>query len=461
MQLPQFGIVIHREPRYDRIMVNSGHYTLTRRYKRPSYLRHSLAALTVLIAVPLSASAFIALKGDPIDAVAHGQLVLGPMPPAPQAYNLATAQTGLPDLLGPNDTPSQVSTNAAPAQSVDILGRDAPPTPDLAGSDQRPTASRPAYPTTPPVSANGPTQITINGQPVIQGATVVIDPEETPGRFLPARVQNNAPLTPAPIAGLSRSTPFGRAPAPDASGRTPFKAYAKPYTANPDKREIALVIGGLGLDAARTDQAINSLPANVTLAFAAHAPNLQNWINKARARGHEVILELPMEPFNMDPSMGGMQYVLRANVPPAMNLRNMDRMMSRAQGYFAVTDYFGERFFDRRNAQGIAPVLEHISRSGLGFLYDEVGQSLTVSSSAASLNLPWRQNQSVIDAKRDKTAIIQTLRGLESAAANGDSVIGMGFAFPETLEAIIEWNAELDQRGAALAPASYALSSAP
>lgn len=426
----------------------ASHFTLTRRYKRPSLLRHFAGALAVLIAVPLSAAGFVAVKGDPSDAIARGQAALQPMPPLPPAFDLATARLDLPDILDPEDKPV-----APPAPAPDILGRGGSG-PALAGPDQ----SRPAYPVVPP-SQNAPGQITIDGRPVVNGGTVVINPDQTPGRFQPQAELSGGPLPVAPIAGLSRDTPFGRAPAPNAAGLTPFKAYAKPYRAQKDKREISLVIGGLGIQPQSTERAIRDLPANVTLSFAAHAPNLQMWINKARARGHEVVLELPMEPFNMDPSMGGMQHVLRANVPPAVNIRNMDRMMSRAQGYFAVTDYFGARFFDRQNSQGIPPVINHIGRSGLGFIFDEVGQNITVASTANGANIPWRQNQSVIDIQRDKTAILQAIRGLEQGAGSGKTVIGMGFAFPETMDAIIEWSAGLETRGAALAPASYALSS--
>jgi len=59
---------------------------------------------------------------------------------------------------------------------------------------------------------------------------------------------------------------------------------------------VALIIGGLGLNAATTRQAIESLPPEVTLSFVPYADGLQGWIDMARAAGHEVMLEAPMEP---------------------------------------------------------------------------------------------------------------------------------------------------------------------
>ena len=59
---------------------------------------------------------------------------------------------------------------------------------------------------------------------------------------------------------------------------------------------MALIVGGLGLNAVTTRAAIERLPPEVTLSFVPYADNLQSWIDQARAQGHEVMLEMPMEP---------------------------------------------------------------------------------------------------------------------------------------------------------------------
>jgi len=76
---------------------------------------------------------------------------------------------------------------------------------------------------------------------------------------------------------------------------TPLSAYKRPFSAGSGKRPVSIIIGGLGVNRSLTNQAINELPADVTLSFAAHAPGLQNWINQARAKGHDVFIEPPME----------------------------------------------------------------------------------------------------------------------------------------------------------------------
>ena len=72
---------------------------------------------------------------------------------------------------------------------------------------------------------------------------------------------------------------------------------AKPYDRRDPKPRIAIVMTNLGLSSGATNAAIQ-LPGGVTLAFASHAQKLQEWIDLARAGGHEVMLDLPMEPAN-------------------------------------------------------------------------------------------------------------------------------------------------------------------
>jgi len=216
-----------------------------------------------------------------------------------------------------------------------------------------------------------------------------------------------------------------------------------------------VILGGLGINAAQTRRAINDLPPQITLSFASQAAGLQNWINQARAKGHEVILELPMEPYNFDRSNAGARYTLLSDNGPAANVRNLDYLMSRAQGYFAVTNYLGEKFFDSEAA--ITPAVKHISNSGVGFIYDGVGKNAALDRAARSARLTWIQNQSVIDASPSAAAITQTLGALERSGSASRPALGIGFSYPATIDAVEAWSKDAKERGVTLAPASYAL----
>ncbi|WP_412160064.1 divergent polysaccharide deacetylase family protein, partial [Pantoea sp. SIMBA_079] len=57
-------------------------------------------------------------------------------------------------------------------------------------------------------------------------------------------------------------------------------------------------MGGLGLSQTGSMEAIDKLPQEVTLGFAPQGNSLQRWMQAARQNGHELVLQLPMEPFD-------------------------------------------------------------------------------------------------------------------------------------------------------------------
>ena len=113
-------------------------------------------------------------------------------------------------------------------------------------------------------------------------------------------ITNSRPsLTKAPIAAITEDSPDGPLPKIAANGRKASELYAKQALMSDlqgDGPRIALVIGGMGLSEKLTRKAINDLPANVTFAFAPYGNNLQAQVDRARDNGHEVYLQLPMEP---------------------------------------------------------------------------------------------------------------------------------------------------------------------
>ena len=120
-------------------------------------------------------------------------------------------------------------------------------------------------------------------------------------------------------------------------GRRPSTAYARSFEAEPGTPVIAVIVGGLGVSESLTEAAIESLPPEITLSFVPYARDLQAWMNRARAAGHEVMIELPMEPFdypNNDPG----PHTLLADASETENMRRLHWLLSRASGYFGVTN---------------------------------------------------------------------------------------------------------------------------
>ncbi len=252
-----------------------------------------------------------------------------------------------------------------------------------------------------------------------------------------------SPLPKAPVAGLFQTTPTGPLPVIGPNGMTPASAYARPFRSD-GRPMVGLIVGGLGLNPQATKQAIEQLPPAVTLSFVPYTANLQGWIDLARAAGHEVMIDVPMQPVNYPDNDPGPQTLLA-------NARTDDLMahtlwaLSRATGYFAVDNYQGAAFF--KDKSGFTTFLSTLKARGVGFIDDGQARDVQGAWSRASADR-------VVDATINAQTILAQLIGLEATAKSRGQALGTGMAFPVTLAVALKWTQSLDGKGIQLAPAS-------
>jgi hypothetical protein len=175
-------------------------------------------------------------------------------------------------------------------------------------------------------------------KPVV--APVAVPVPEVPAETVPPPMQPGPTATAAPVyAGtelvadpaLIQMTGRGPLPRIAANGRTPMQAYAVPV-ADSSKPRIAIVITGLGISAKATAAALAGLPPQVTLAFVPYASDIQSWVTQARRQGHEVLLEVPMEPFDFSDSDPG-PHTLRVGIGEDANTDRLVWALTRFTGY--------------------------------------------------------------------------------------------------------------------------------
>lgn len=293
---------------------------------------------------------------------------------------------------------------------------------NLIGAGPQPSAPSEAAAVTPPMQSV-PTKI---DSPLYAGAALVADP------------------------GLIEQTAAGPLPRIADNGRTPMAAYA-PAVAVAKSPKIAMVVTGLGVSAKATAAAIAGLPPAVTLAFAPYASDVQRWVSEARRRGHEVLLEVPMEPYDFPDSDPG-PHTLRIGAPEDANIERLTWAMTRFSGYAGVTNLLGGRFL--ADADSLEPVMTFVSRRGLLFFDSGSGGRSAVPEVASQLGAPFAQSAVTIDAIQTGMEIDQRLSELETRARAGGTAAGTGFLYPLTVERIGAWAQGLAGRGFVLVPAS-------
>ncbi|CAN5435296.1 divergent polysaccharide deacetylase family protein [soil metagenome] len=260
----------------------------------------------------------------------------------------------------------------------------------------------------------------------------------------------------APIPAVTEDGPYGPLPKIGSNNRKASVAYAR-MTSNQilisDMPKIALYLGGMGLNPNLTQKAISTLPGDITLAFAPYGENLQVQVDKARAQGHEVLLQLPMEPFGYPASNPGPKTLLNEADANA-NLDALMWHMGRFTGYSGITNYMGAHFMS--DARALRPVFAEMKRRGLSFLDDGTAAQSQTMDMGRTTGLPVRQAQGVIDAKPDAASIMRALANLENEARVHGVAIGTGTGLDITIEAVTEWSKTLADKGILLIPVSAA-----
>jgi len=242
---------------------------------------------------------------------------------------------------------------------------------------------------------------------------------------------------------LLEESPFGRLPIISADGLKPMDQYARPWSGARGTR-IAIVVGGLGLSQTGTQKAIKELPPEVTLGFAATGNSLQRWMQEGRREGHEVLLQIPFEPFGYPGTDPGPDTLLVSD-PAKINLERLHRSMAKITNYTGVMNYLGARFI--ADDKALEPVLRDVGQRGLLFLDDGSSAQSRTGIIAKAVSTPVGFADLQLDDQVNDAAILRKLDDLERIARRNGSAIGVASAFDESVAAISKWSVEAAARG--------------
>ena len=263
----------------------------------------------------------------------------------------------------------------------------------------------------------------------------------------------------APMMGvdpqLLEKTRYGMIPV-ITDGRKPFTVYAAP--SDPAKAAkmpvVAIVIGGLGVGAAKTTDAIMKLPPAVTLAFTPYGADPTKLAERARAQRHEILLQVPMEPYDYPDNDPGPQTLL-ATLSSEQNLDRLFWHLGRLQGYTAIANFMGARFVATDAA--MQPILREAAKRGLGYFDDGSAPRSVAAALAAGQAVPFAKGDVAIDAVPTPAAIDRTLAELENLAKERGVAIGTASALPVSIERIGAWIKTLEAHGIMLVPLTTAM----
>ncbi|MGN6469318.1 MAG: divergent polysaccharide deacetylase family protein [Rhizobiaceae bacterium] len=326
-----------------------------------------------------------------------------------------------------HQAPEVVISRPEPAKAADAASPSAPP----AGTAAAQGAAS---------GKDGPHIIHVNPDTARPQGTIVIRD--------PASLAQDLRTAHLPDRALIEQSEMGPLPIRSVDGRRPVDVYARPWSGTRGAR-VVIVIGGLGLSQTGTQYAIQKLPGTVTLAFAPQGNSLDRWMRDARQTGHELLMQVPFEPYDY-PNVNPGRNTLTVEASAAENLRSLHWALSRITNYTGIMNYMGARFVADESAMD--PVMKDLARRGLLYLDDGTSARSVAPQLALKDGVPFAEGDLTIDTSRDRGDILKKLDQLEATARAKGFAIGTGSAFQVTVDTVADWINEAVKRGVEIVP---------
>jgi len=216
--------------------------------------------------------------------------------------------------------------------------------------------------------------------------------------------------------------------------RTDEIASAPSLPPVPAKPMIAIVIDDMGVARARSARAA-ALPGPLTLAYLPYADDLAAQTAAARARGHELLVHMPMEPLDADIDPG--PYALLSGVDRVTLLDILTWNLSRFEGYVGVNNHMGSRF--TADAAGMEMVMTELRRRGLFFLDSVTSPDSVALSLAREIGVPASRRDVFLDHVDDTAAIEKALGRLLAVARERGTAVAIGHPRASTIAVLETW----------------------
>ncbi|MHA1565708.1 MAG: divergent polysaccharide deacetylase family protein [Alphaproteobacteria bacterium] len=276
--------------------------------------------------------------------------------------------------------------------------------------------------------------------------------EETAGLASAVSVQTvEPPVKPAVEAPLLEAAPA--APVPEDGLLPAWRRFALSTPVLPGQPMIAVVIDDMGLDRRRSREIV-ALPAPLTVSYLAYARDLPAQTEAAHAAGHELMLHVPMEPYNPDADPG--PDALLKDLGEAELTTRLVKALGRFPGYVGVNNHMGSRFTE--DEAGMRVVMSVLRSRGLLFVDSRTSGDSVAYDVAKEYDVPTIPRDVFLDHDPTRDAVLEALAELEDVARRNGYAVAIGHPRDVTIEALREWIPQAKKRGFVFVPVSKAIS---
>lgn len=264
-------------------------------------------------------------------------------------------------------------------------------------------------------------------------------------------------IEPTQLASASHleTTKFGEIPKIGHDGKTALVLHAsQPNMQTEGKIKVAFIFSDLGRNDTLLNKIVDNTPPGVTLAYLPHSSDLKPKISHARKKGHEVLLNIPMEPSDFPNTDTGPNTLLTG----ISRENNMDRLhwaMAQGHEYVGLLNLQGSLFLSSRN--DLEPILHDIAKRGLLFVEAEASYRSQAEDSAQKAKLPHLKSHFVLSESLTPAEIHAILIRAEQMAQESNHIVIVAHTSPITTPILLTWIRKAQEQNYAFLPVSQIL----
>jgi hypothetical protein len=253
-----------------------------------------------------------------------------------------------------------------------------------------------------------------------------------------------APGSHAPAAGPGDD---GVRPA-TVPARAARERFARAFDRGDKRPRVAVIVTGLGLARETSFRAIEDMPPDVTLAFSPYAENLAPLLARARDKGHEILLAVPMEPSDPKRRDAGPE-ALNVGHSEGATRQRLATLLGRVHGHVGIIGDLGDRF--ARDPVAMRPVFEELAARGMLYVENRLESpeppTLGNGVPTASVSI-W------LDRDLAAESIDREIAAAEAAAKRAGSAVVLARPYPVAIARLSAWLKTLERKGIAVVPVS-------
>lgn len=262
----------------------------------------------------------------------------------------------------------------------------------------------------------------------------------------PVPIQRVAELPPAPPeipVAVLKAERFGPELPPV------WKRNAVPVTLQPGKAHVAIVIDDMGVNIAKSREMLE-MPPGLTFAFLPYATKVAEMAADARARGHELMVHIPMEP--MDPTRDAGTDELITTMTPEELRATVESNLSKFSGYVGINNHMGSKF--TADAPAMAQLMAILKEKGLFFLDSKTTALSQGATTATQTGVPFVVRNVFLDDDPSPESVHAEILRLEAIALKEGRAVAIGHPKEHTIAALKEFMVQAEARGIQIVPLS-------